>query len=129
MSTIIVKVPPDAGHLALLRTVIGGVAARDRFTLDQIDDLRMAVEEAAVQLLKRADGGHIKMTIAPTAEGLEVRLSAAVDGAGALIDETSFSWAILTALSDDLRVETGTAASPTVVVLTKHRLAVAAEPA
>jgi serine/threonine-protein kinase RsbW len=119
--TVTVKVPPTAGHLAVLRTCVGGVAARDRFTLDQVDDLRMAVEEAGVQLLRRASGDSIEMALEPTESGLEIRLTAEVDQEGPVIDETSFSWAILKALADDIRVEAhGTRA---IVVLAKHRLA------
>lgn len=118
--TITIKVPPTAGHLAVLRTAIGGVAARDRFTLDQVDDLRMAVEEAAVQLLRRASGDRIVMHVESTDKGIEVRLETVVEGGDVVIDESSFSWAILSALADAVRVEAdGTQAA---VVLTKHRL-------
>jgi serine/threonine-protein kinase RsbW len=103
--TVTVRVPAEAGHLALLRTTVGGFAARDNFTLDQVDDLRMAVEEAAVQLLRQATGEHIVLDVTSTEAGMEVRLRAEVASSTPVIDEQSFSWTILRALADDLRVE------------------------
>jgi len=118
--TVTVRVPPKAGHLALLRTAVGGFAARDRFTLDQVDDLRMAVEEAAVQLLRHARGERIALDVTGTEDGLEVRISADVDGDEPVIDESSFSWSILRALADELWVEQQQRHAT--IVLTKHRL-------
>ncbi|CAN5434598.1 hypothetical protein BH23ACT7_BH23ACT7_25900 [soil metagenome] len=121
--TVTIKVPPIAAHLAVLRTAVGGIAARDRFTLDQVDDLRMAVEEAATQLLRHSGGSPIVMDVTPTDSGLEVRLSADVPGDVRIIDESSFSWMILRALADDLSVES--LQTRTTVVLGKKRLAMA----
>ena len=116
-----VLVPATAGHLAVLRTTVGAFAARDHFTLDQVDDLRMAVEEAAVQLLRHNQGERITMDIATTAEGVEVTLSGDVPDDDPIIDETSFSWTILRALADGLSIESdGPRAN---IVLVKHRLA------
>ncbi len=116
-----VRVPATAGHLALLRTAVGGFAARDRLTLDQVDDLRMAVEEAAVQLLRHASGERIELDVCGTATGIEVRLHADVAGEEPIIDESSFSWSILRALSDDVAVEMQQRHAT--IVLSKHRFA------
>lgn len=123
---VTVRVPPTAGHLALLRTAVGGFAARDHFTLDQVDDLRMAVEESAVQLLRHVEGDAITLEVTATDAGVDVRLHAAVSGSDPVIDESSFSWVILRALADDLRVETAQGRAS--IVLTKHRINVTSEP-
>ncbi|HVM14752.1 MAG TPA: ATP-binding protein [Egibacteraceae bacterium] len=120
------KVPPTPGHLALLRTAVGGFAARDHFTLDQVDDLRMAVEESAVQLLRHASGDCITLEVCSTESGVDVRLHAAVAGSDPVIDESSFSWKILRALADDLRIEMQQGHAT--IVLTKHRINVTSEP-
>ncbi len=99
---------------------MGGFAARDNFTLDQVDDLRMAVEEAAVQLLRHLRGDRIHMHIETTDIGVEVRLSGLVEPGTAVIDETSFSWVILRALADDLRVESRDDRAD--IVLAKQRI-------
>jgi len=118
--TVSLTVPATAGHLAILRTTVGGFAARDQFTLDQVDDLRMAVEEAAVQLLRHATSERIELDVCGTATGVEVRLHAEVAGEQPIIDESSFSWSILRALSDDLAVEMQQRHAT--IVLSKHRL-------
>lgn len=120
--SVTVKVPADAGYLALLRTAVGAFAAREHFTLDQVDDLRMAVEEAAVQLLRQVRGDRLTLEVAATESGLEVRLQADVSSDEPVIDESSFSWTILRALADDLEVEM--LQSHAVIVLTKHRIIV-----
>jgi serine/threonine-protein kinase RsbW len=120
--TVTVKVPPNPSYLALLRTAVGGFAARDQFTLDQVDDLRMAVEEAAVQLLRHTSGDRLQLDVSTTASGVEVKLHTDVAGDDPVIDESSFSWTILRALSDDLKVETG--AGHATIVLSKNRIIV-----
>ena len=122
---VTVKVPPTAGHLALLRTAVGGFAARDHFTLDQVDDLRMAVEESAVQLLRHVSGEDITLEVFATDPGVEIRLHADVSGSDPVIDESSFSWTILRALADDLRIEMRQGHAT--IVLTKHRINVTSE--
>lgn len=117
--TVSLSVPPTPGYLALLRTVVGGCAGREGFTLDQIDDIKMAVDEAAVQLLRSSAGDRISVDVELSDPSMEVRVSADVAGEDPVIDESSFSWTILRALADDLRVETEDARCT--VVLTKHR--------
>lgn len=117
---VTVTVPATANHLAVLRTAVGGFAARDQFTLDQVDDLRMAVEEAAVQLLRHSRGDRITMDVETTSDGVEVRLTGHVADDDPVIDESSFSWTILRALADDIRIDSKN--QQAVIVLAKHRL-------
>ncbi len=117
---VTVTVPATANHLAVLRTAVGGFAARDQFTLDQVDDLRMAVEEAAVQLLRHSRGDRITMDVETTGLGVEVRLTGNVADDEPVMDQSSFSWTILRALADDIRIESRN--QQAVVVLAKHRL-------
>jgi serine/threonine-protein kinase RsbW len=119
---VTVTVPATANHLAVLRTAVGGFAARDQFTLDQVDDLRMAVEEAAVQLLRHSRGDRITMDIETTGDGVEVRLTGQVADDDPVIDESSFSWTILRALADDIRIQSQD--QHAVIVLGKNRLVI-----
>ncbi|MGI8875057.1 MAG: ATP-binding protein [Egibacteraceae bacterium] len=126
LESVMVKVPPTPDHLVLLRTVVGGFAGRDQFTLDQVDDLRMAVEEGAVQLLRHVDDDVITLEVHSTDAGVELRLYAAVAGSDPVIDEASFSCTILRALTDDLRIEMQQ--NHATIVMAKHRLNVTSEP-
>ena len=119
-AAVVLTVPATAEQLALLRALIGYYAGREQFTIDQIDDLKMAVDEAGVQLLRHASGDTVRLEITRVAAGIAVRVSADVPPGAALIDESTFSWAILAALTDELDVERtdGQAA----VLLVKHQL-------
>jgi serine/threonine-protein kinase RsbW len=117
---VVLTVPATAEQLALLRTLVGYYAGRERFTLDQIDDLKMAVDEAGVQLLRRIMGDVVRLELLRVPPGVVVRVVADVEVGGRLIDPDSFSWMILQALSDKVDVEQD--GSRVAVVLEKHHL-------
>ncbi len=49
-----VRLPAAGAYLSVLRTATAGLAARLDFTLDEIEDLRIAVDEACAILLQQA---------------------------------------------------------------------------
>ena len=51
------SIPADSAYIAVPRSVVGNLAARNDFTLDAIDDLRIAVDEACALLLPQATDG------------------------------------------------------------------------
>ena len=52
--TVEIRLPADSAYLSVLRTATAGLAARLDFTLDEIEDLRIAVDEACAMLLPAA---------------------------------------------------------------------------
>src|SRR6266699_583394 len=48
---VTVCMPAEGAYLSVLRTATAGLAARLDFTLDEIEDLRIAVDEACAMLL------------------------------------------------------------------------------
>lgn len=87
----------------MLRSVTAGVAARLDYSIDGIDDLRLAVDEACAQLLAAApSSSELRLRLSPGEDGLEVLVSA--DASGATWPppdvEASLPWQILTALAD-----------------------------
>jgi len=54
---VLLTVPADGGYLGVLRTATAGLAARLHFALDEIEDLRIAVDEACAMLLAIATRG------------------------------------------------------------------------
>ena len=48
------RLPADSAYLVVLRTATAGLAARINFTLDDIEDLRIAVDEACAILLPQS---------------------------------------------------------------------------
>ena len=61
-----VSIPPTPDHLHILRAIAGAVAARLRMPVDAIEDLRLAVDEAASYLI----------TVTSTAPVLSLELTA-----------------------------------------------------
>ena len=51
------RLPADSAYASVLRTLTAGLAARLDFTMDDIEDLRIAVSEATAMVLDEADPG------------------------------------------------------------------------
>lgn len=99
-------VPADPAYVSVLRTVTASLAARRDFTIDEIDDLRIAVDEASALLLPHAgSGASLRAGFGGTEETLLVEVSVAVDSPSKP-DETSFAWMVLAALADTLVCDT-----------------------
>src|SRR6476660_10374338 len=56
---VTIRMPADGAYLSVLRTATAGLAARLDFTLDEIEDLRIAVDEACAILLQQAVPGSV----------------------------------------------------------------------
>jgi serine/threonine-protein kinase RsbW len=65
-----ITVPARAEFLHVVRSVVGSVAARNDLTIDAIEDLRIAVDEACAQLLT-ARGSSVTVVIASRGDGVE----------------------------------------------------------
>lgn len=67
--TVELTVPASASYVSVLRTVTASLAARRDFTIDEIDDLRIAVDEASALLLPHAGaqrGRPPNLTVRPS---------------------------------------------------------------
>lgn len=99
------SIPADSAYIAVPRSVVGNLAARNDFTVDAIDDLRIAVDEACALLLPQAADGVLELVFAIDPPQLTVRTSALVPN-GWKPDTTSFGWTVLTALVESVAAET-----------------------
>ncbi|GAA4112602.1 anti-sigma regulatory factor [Nocardioides fonticola] len=116
-----VRVPADGAYVSVIRTTTAGLAARLDFTLDDVEDLRIAVGEACAVLLEQADdGADLEAAFWLEPGGLVVEIGAAAATPSAP-DEDSFAWQVLTTLADSvaadalpgrLRVRIGHGATP-----------------
>ncbi|WP_156384221.1 anti-sigma factor [Marmoricola sp. Leaf446] len=80
-----------------------GLAARLDFTLDDIEDLRMAVGEACALVLEDATpGGDLHASYDLSDGSIEVSISADARDRSEP-DSDSFGWQVLTALTSDVR--------------------------
>jgi serine/threonine-protein kinase RsbW len=96
---VTVTMPAEGAYLSVLRTATAGLAARLDFTLDEIEDLRIAVDEACAMLLAQAIPGTSlqcafdldtdQMTITVSVVAAQPRMPA----------KDTFAWTVLSALA------------------------------
>ncbi|AYY12001.1 anti-sigma factor [Actinobacteria bacterium YIM 96077] len=101
------SVPASSAYLAVLRTTSAGLGARLGLTLDDIEDLRIAVDEACAILLPIAVPGanlHCRFALHPDALEVNVGVEAA---RAELPAEESFSWTVLSALAGEVSSSAG----------------------
>lgn len=94
-----VRLPAAGAYLSVLRTATAGLAARLDFTLDEIEDLRIAVDEACAILLQQAVPGSVLSCVFRLIDdSLEVTVSAPTTDGHAPARDT-FAWTVLSALA------------------------------
>ena len=106
--SITISVPARTGFVHVLRAVTAGVAAGLDFPIDEIDDLRLAVDEASAHLMSgAARSGRITVRLTPNADRLEVLAwGDAEDGAWSPEEaKRAMSWHVLSALADEAAME------------------------
>jgi serine/threonine-protein kinase RsbW len=95
------RVPADSAYVSVLRTTSAGLAARLDFTLDDIEDLRMAVGEASALVLPAAAEGT-DMTCRFYMDRGQLTIVVAVESTTATTpDPDGFAWQVLTTLAGD----------------------------
>ena len=93
------RVPADSAFVSVLRTTSAGLAARLDFTLDDIEDLRMAVGEASAIVLPEAEPGSDLVCEFFMRAG-ELTIQVGVPSANPVPPaEDSFAWQVLTTLA------------------------------
>ncbi len=94
--------PADSAYLSVLRTATAGLAARLDFTLDEIEDLRIAVDEACAMLLPdAAEGAKLTCTFSLSPDALAVTVTVP-SRSGRLPRRNTFAWTVLTALAGEV---------------------------
>jgi serine/threonine-protein kinase RsbW len=95
-------VPADGGYLGVLRTATAGLAARLQFALDEIEDLRIAVDEACAILLQQAvPGSVLSCVFRLVGDALWVTVSAPTTD-GRAPERDTFAWTVLSALAGEV---------------------------
>ena len=96
------RLPAESAYLSVLRTATAGLAARLDFTLDEIEDLRIAVDEACALLLPDARADHpLVCRFTLEVDSLEVSVEARTH-AGRTPGRDSFAWTVLAALAGEV---------------------------
>lgn len=93
------RLPADSAYASVLRTTTAGLAARLDFTIDDIEDLRIAVGEANTMVLEHADEGTDLVCSFFLAPG-ELTVTVSVSAASSPVpDLNSFAWQVLSTLA------------------------------
>ena len=125
METISINIPASPRYVQVVRLVAAGLAARLSFTIDDIEDLKIAIDEACAMLLPRGvEGADLTCRFDLHDDVLDIAVSlATVDGA--LPSRDTFAWTVLSALAGevDATVDDG----EITIRLSKHREAMSEE--
>jgi serine/threonine-protein kinase RsbW len=99
---VTVRMPAESAYLSVLRTATAGLAARLDFTLDEIEDLRIAVDEACAMLLGQAiPGSSLECSFALEPELMTIAVSVPCLSPRPPADDT-FAWTVLSALAGNV---------------------------
>jgi serine/threonine-protein kinase RsbW len=99
---VVITLPAVGAYLSVLRTATAGLAARLDFTLDEIEDLRIAVDEACAMLLAHAiPGADIECQFLLDADTMRVSVSVLTRD-GAQPSRDTFAWTVLSALAGEV---------------------------
>lgn len=97
-----VRLPAETAYVAVLRMTTAGIAARLDFTLDDIEDLKMAVSEATSLVLADATPGGTmgaRFFLEPGRISVEVTADAVEP---TVPDPGGFTWQVLAATASDV---------------------------
>jgi serine/threonine-protein kinase RsbW len=95
------RVPADGAYVSVLRTMTASLAARLDFTVDDIEDLRIAVGEAcALVLPEAAPGADLEADFRQVANALTVTVRVETTYR-AQPDYDSFAWQVLSTLASE----------------------------
>jgi serine/threonine-protein kinase RsbW len=104
---VTVRMPADGAYLSVLRTATAGLAARLDFTLDDIEDMRIAVDEACAMLLSQAiPGSSLECNFALSPDDMTITVSVPCLNPRPPSGET-FAWTVLSALASTVEAQVG----------------------
>jgi serine/threonine-protein kinase RsbW len=113
---VTVRMPAEGAYLSVLRTATAGLAARLDFTLDVIEDLRIAVDEACAMLLSQAiPGSSLECSFALGREMMTISVSVPCLSPQAPASDT-FAWTVLSALAGSVEAHVGPGDRLTIVM-------------
>ena len=96
--------PADGAYFATLRLTTSSLAARCELTVDDIDDLSLAVDEAFSLLLPHAEpdlDASARFVLTPGSLSVTTSVHAP-DASAASPDRSGFAWSVLSALASEV---------------------------
>jgi serine/threonine-protein kinase RsbW len=101
-SEVVLTVPAQTSFVSLVRTATAAICAKADFTIDRLEDLRLAMDEACAIVISDA-APDTRMTVTWHVSGPEVRMQVcAISASGHDVPTNTFSWTVLSALVDSV---------------------------
>ncbi|WP_067542677.1 ATP-binding protein [Nocardia crassostreae] len=125
-SAIGIRIPADVEQLTMLRALAETVALVADFALDEVTDVRVALDEVATALIVSAvPGSCVDCDFGFDEYRMRVRVAAVVIDNEAM-DKAGFGWHVLQTLTESLTAQTGSfdpisGGYPTVVEFSRTR--------
>ena len=95
------RLPAEGAYATIVRTTAAGLAARLDFTIDDIEDLRIAIGEASALVIPEADPGVdlvASFWFGPASMTVELQAEAMDEPP---LDTESFAWQVLDTMAQD----------------------------
>jgi serine/threonine-protein kinase RsbW len=97
-----VRLPADLAQLFVLRSLAATLAIRQDFSLDGVEDVKLAVDEMCSAVTVRAQNGAELVCRFTAADGcVDVAVTTVADAADPISRDT-FGWLVLTSLTDSV---------------------------
>lgn len=118
MNIINLAVPAEPEYVGLIRSTAAHIAAHADLTIDAIDDLRLAVDEAfAVLIAHKPQSGVVTIQFKIHSEKLDIQLTGPAGSPPP--DKSSFAWTVLSALVHEVSTHTSPAGLVTLLLTAK----------
>lgn len=106
MDEVRLTVPAAPGFIHLLRAVVSSVGARQNLSLDAIDDLQIAVDEAASFLLALPDAEQITLRVGLDGSHIVARIAVVSESEWPPPRvEDGLAWKVMAGLTDEAGFE------------------------
>ncbi len=122
METVSIKIPASPEYLQVVRLIAAGLAARLGFTLDEIEDLKIGVDELCAYLTGATGRpGELDITFSLSEDAIEIRGEARLaPGYPVRTELTSFSRQILDTVADTATLDRSNG-TPTFTLVKRNR--------
>lgn len=98
-------IPASGAYLSLARAATAGICARLDFPIDRLEDVGLAVDEAAsLLLLDAVPDTELVIQWQPSGDGLAITIES-VSSSGRTPRTTTFAWTVLSALASEVSAE------------------------
>lgn len=112
--TIKMEIPANPDYVSILRLTTSGIANKLGFSMDDIEDMKVAVSEACTNAVKHSEDNKVNITFNLLENGIEVEIQD--NGKGYDVDsiavpdlsnpkESGLGLFIIEALMDDVKIE------------------------